>query len=47
MEYAFHVYNKHAADGAAMAMDKLLRADLSKKLTPRKFLSKKEGAGID
>lgn len=46
MEYAFHVYNKHAADGAAMAMDKLLRADLSKKLTPRKFLSKTEGAGL-
>ena len=46
MEYAFHVYNKHAADGAAMAMDKLLRADLSKKLTPRKFLSKTEGAGM-
>ncbi len=29
-----------------MAMDKLLRADLSKKLTPRKFLSKTEGAGM-
>lgn len=46
MEYAFHVYNKHAADGAAMATDKLLRADLSKKLTPRKLLSKTEGAGM-
>lgn len=29
-----------------MATDKLLRDDLTKKLTPRKFLSKTEGAGM-
>ena len=37
MEYAFHVYNKLAADGAAMAVDKLLRADMERKLTPRRY----------
>lgn len=48
MEYTFHVYNKHAADGTAIAVDKLLRADLAKRLTPRKFLTEAEktkGAG--
>jgi putative sporulation protein YyaC len=38
MEYAFHVYNKLAADGAAMAVDKLLRADMERKLTPRRYV---------
>lgn len=46
MEYSFHVYNKFSADGAAMAIDKLLRNDLQKKLTPRAFLEKTEGAGM-
>ena len=27
MEYAFHVYNKFAADGAAMALDRLIREE--------------------
>ncbi|MBQ8684945.1 MAG: spore protease YyaC [Clostridia bacterium] len=48
MEYSFHVYNKLAADGAAMAADKLLRADLERKLTPRSLARKtgeKEDAG--
>ncbi|MBP3434275.1 MAG: spore protease YyaC [Clostridia bacterium] len=40
MEYAFHVYNKLAADGAAMAADKLLKNDLERKLTPRAFREK-------
>ncbi len=31
MEYAFHIYNKLAADGVAMATDKLLRADFLRK----------------
>jgi putative sporulation protein YyaC len=31
MEYSFHLYNKLAADGAAMALDKLLNLDLVKK----------------
>ncbi len=31
MEYAFHVYNKLAADGATMALQRLLGADLLKK----------------
>ncbi len=31
MEYAFHVYNKLAADGAAMALERLLFADWKKK----------------
>ncbi len=31
MDFSFHVYNKLAADGAAMAVDRLLRADLNKK----------------
>ncbi len=39
MEYSFHIYNKLAADGVAMATDKLLRTDLSKKT------SKTRGAG--
>lgn len=49
MEYAFHIYNKLAADGTALAVDKLLRADLQKKLTPRAFADKNsqtEGAGM-
>ena len=39
MDYAFHIYNKYAADGAAMAIDKLLKDDLSAKLTPRALSS--------
>ena len=31
MEFSFHIYNKLAADGAAMAIDRLLRADINKK----------------
>lgn len=31
MEYAFHIYNKLAADGTAMATDKLLRMDAERK----------------
>lgn len=45
MEYAFHLYNKHAADGLALAVEKLLQNDLSKKLTPNSLLRKTEGAG--
>ena len=44
MEYTFHIYNKYAPDGTAMAIDKLLKADLSKKLTPRRFADKTTGA---
>lgn len=46
MEYSFHVYNKLAADGMTMAMEKLLKADLTRKLTPRRFLTETEGAGM-
>lgn len=46
MEYTFHVYNKLAADGATIAIEKLLKNDLMKKLTPAKFLTKTEGAGM-
>lgn len=45
MEYAFHVLNKLAADGVAMALDELLRNDLSRKLTPRS-LQENKGAGM-
>ena len=31
MEYSFHLYNKLAADGAAMALEKLLMADIRRK----------------
>ena len=44
MEYTFHIYNKLAADGAALAIEKLLGADLERKLTPRRF-QKTDGAG--
>ncbi len=33
MEYSFHLYNKLAADGAAMALQRLLALDLQKKQT--------------
>ena len=46
MEYAFHVLNKLAADGVAMAVDELLKTDLSKKLTPKAFRDKNAGAGM-
>lgn len=48
MEYAFHIYNKLASDGIVMALDTILRADLERKLLPRRFLTaqeKTEGAG--
>jgi len=35
MEYAFHLYNKYASDGTAMAIDALLKADMRKKLTEK------------
>ena len=40
MEYAFHVLNKLAADGVALAFDELLKADLSQKLLPKSFRDK-------
>ena len=43
MEYTFHVYNKLAADGAALALETLLKTDLQRKLTPRRF-QKMDGA---
>lgn len=46
MEYAFHVYNKHAADGVSMAMNKLLENNLNKKLDSRKSPNKTEGTGM-
>lgn len=42
MDYAFHVYNKLAENGLVMAVDKLLNDELSKRLTPKKFLSEKD-----
>ena len=45
MEYTFHIYNKLAADGAALALEKLLKMDLERKLTPRRF-QKTDGAGM-
>lgn len=41
MEYSFHLYNKLACDGVAMALDKLLRADFYQKN------KKMRGAGMD
>ena len=41
MEYSFHIYNKLAADGAAMALDRLLNADFRRKQ------QKMKGAGMD
>ena len=49
MDFSFHVYNKMIDDGLTMALDKLLKADLVSRLTPRKFLSEKDktdGAGM-
>lgn len=43
MEYTFHVYNKLAADGAALALETLLKTDMQRKLTPRRF-QKMDGA---
>ena len=36
MDYAFHIYNQYASDGASMAIDSLLKADIRKKLTEKK-----------
>ena len=35
MDYAFHVYNKYAADGISMASESLLKEDLHRKLSSR------------
>jgi len=40
VEYSFHIYNKLAADGVAMAGDRLLHADIARKK------SKTTGAGM-
>ena len=40
LEYSFHIYNKLAADGTAMAVDKLLRADAKQKTTGAGMRSK-------
>lgn len=44
VEYCFHIYNKLAADSAVVALDQLLKTDLQRKLTPRRF-QKTDGAG--
>ena len=36
MEYSFHFYNERATDGVTMALDKLLKDDVSIKLSTRK-----------
>lgn len=36
MDYAFHLYNEYASDGASMSIDALLKADMRKKLTEKK-----------
>lgn len=41
MDFSFHIYNKLAADGAAMALDKLLRTSFCQKN------NKMKGAGMD
>ena len=43
MEYSFHLYNKLAADGTAMALDKLLTADFYHKKSKMKGV----GMGLD
>ena len=40
MEYAFHVLNQLATDGVALAIDELLKNDLSQKLLPKSFRDK-------
>ena len=42
MEYSFYVQNSLAPDGMTMAIDKLLKDDLSQKLTPRSLWDRKE-----
>ena len=44
MEFCFHIYNKLAVDGTILALDTLLKEDLQRKLTPRRF-QKTDGAG--
>ena len=44
MEFCFHIYNKLAVDGTVLALDTLLKEDLQRKLTPRRF-QKTDGAG--
>lgn len=40
MDYSFHIYNQHASDGLTLAIDTLLKADLSHKLTPPSILKR-------
>ena len=40
MEYAFHVLNKFATDGVALAIDEVLKNDLSQKLLPKALRDK-------
>ena len=42
MEYAFHVLNKFATDGVALALDEVLKNDLSQKLLPKALRDKTE-----
>ena len=46
MEYAFHLYNQHARDGIQIGVDTLLKNNLASRLTPNRFLTKMEGAGM-
>ena len=45
MDYAFHIYNQQATDGAAIATEKLLRADMEKKQTNNRRFYETAGAG--
>ena len=47
MEYAFHVYNKLASDGAAMAIDKLLQANFLKKEDRRRGACTHSSENVD
>ena len=46
MEYAYHLYNRHAKDGIQLATDALLKNNLSLRLSPARYLPKTEGAGM-
>ncbi len=46
MDYAFHIYNRQAADGAAIATEKLLRADWEKKQISTRRFRETAGAGM-
>ena len=47
MEYAFHVYNKLAADGAAMATDKLLLLQSGRKPVSKKSEQQAPSVAVD